>query len=156
MAILTRSVIETEFAMAPAAEALSPEESDAWRARIAYLTINAVLGDSVVTLASGPFTMSVKEWEPPTIHLKLELLALLRWLDGFMVDGELIQDRLCRAVMALAMIIEQSYYLVGSNCPCPVIGQAYCLPAADDAEGLDLYFDLEQTYQALQQSPAQV
>jgi hypothetical protein len=148
-AILARCVVDMEFLMAEGADPLTDEEKDAWKARIAFLTINAVLGDSVVELTTGSFALGEKEWEPATIHLKLELLALLRWLDGFMIDGDLDQDRLCRAVMALAMIIEQSYYLVDSGCSCPVMGNSHCLPSAEGPEGLDIYFDLEETYEAL-------
>jgi hypothetical protein len=143
-AILTRCYVDMQFKPAQGGEGISADERIAWRSRVAFLTIDPILSVSSLPTPSGAIQLGTKRWYPATSHLKLELLALLRWLDDFKTpDGELSESRLCRAVMALAMIIEQSYYLREAQTNCPVMGQGNCLPESENPiGGWDLWFDI--------------
>jgi len=72
----------------------------------------------------------------------VEILNLLRWLEKPLAGERAVdRSRLQRTVMAFAMIIEQSYYLVGATIECDVMHRARnCVSAIhkDDSLWRDL------------------
>jgi len=117
------------------------EELDAWIARIAFMLIPMVIARSVFTLQDGKQIQPSKCWQPASFHVRLELLGFLRWLET-PVDaaGALDADRLAKAILALALIIEQSYYLVDAELHCDVHDQARCYDEDDSICSCDAFF----------------
>lgn len=132
-------------------ELYTDEELDAWIARIAYMLIPLVIAGSVFTLPDGQQIQPRKSWKPASFHVRMELLGLLRWLET-PVDaaGALDADRLAKAILALALIIEQSYYLVDAKIDCDVHDQARCYDDQDPICSCDAFFlhpDSNKSYQ---------
>jgi len=117
------------------------EELDAWIVRIGYMLIPMVIAQSVFTLEDGRQIQPSKVWQPASFHVKMELLGFLRWLET-PVDaaGALDADRLAKAILALALIIEQSYYLVDAKVHCDVHDQARCYDEGDTICSCDAFF----------------
>ena len=111
-------------------ENLAPDEEIAWRARFSLATVPVTLFLIKATLDGEDVQLS-KPWEPATVHLQLEMLNFLRWLERPQVSETAIDmSRLQRTVLGMAMIIEQSYYLIGAKVDCDVMHKAQnCIAA---------------------------
>jgi len=103
---------------------LTDLKEQAWLARFALATVPVALYQMEVILDSEVAILS-KAWEPATLHLQVELLNWLRWLEPPQLPSEEVDlGRLQKTVMALAMVIEESYYLVDSEPHCDVMHRA--------------------------------
>ncbi len=98
-----------------------------YKAKFAFYCIAPTLKHLRLSKSSSPLE---KIWAPATNHLRAEMIAWLKWLEAPSLDGVFDGPRLCRAIMALSMIIEQSYYITSNeiNCdvmekPCPITGE---------------------------------
>jgi hypothetical protein len=120
---------------------LSELEEQAWVARFALATVPVTLYQMEVILDDEAVILG-KAWEPATLHLQVELLNWLRWLEPPQLSTDQVDlGRIQKTVMALAMAIEESYYLVDTEPNCDVMHRAGdCLVATleDDTYRQDL------------------
>lgn len=137
-AILLRQQFNIDFKpendeMPPLTEA----QVEAWRARLALMSIPIVLA-----MSSVKGKRLEKQWIPSTPHLRGEILAWLRWLKAPISDSGAIDiARLCRSILVFAMVIEQSYYLVGATTNCEIMGLCGCeVDPDDEVVGPDAWF----------------
>lgn len=128
--VLLRMFVQISFKPQGEAEAMSVEEENAWRARFSLATVPVIL-DHMVTVLDGKEVELRKPWTPSTLHVQVELLNWLRWLErpiaattGAGVDQVIDLSRLQRTVLALAMTIENSYYLIDAKTDCDVMHHA--------------------------------
>ena len=113
-------------------------EEQAWVARFSLATVPVSLF-MMETVLDGATVVLQKHWQPATLHLQVELLAWLRWLEAPRLSEEAVDlSRVQKTVMALAMIIEQSYYLVDAGTDCDVMHRSTdCLV---DTKEHDIYW----------------
>lgn len=113
--ILTQLFLSVDIRALQGADFLTLNDRRDWLSRLALSTIPGVLSACEVELG-GRWVRLTKEWVPATIHLRLEMLNWLRWLvkpiEG---DTKVSLARLNRMVLALSMVIEQSYYISGNH-----------------------------------------
>lgn len=157
MSLFTRMFVDITFETidrSPIASLYTEKELEAWGARIAFLTIPIVLKNCTFKSEKGEIIQPKKDWVPASLHMRLEFLALLRWMeapeeeDGKTLDSE----RLARAVMAFALIIEQSYYLTGSKIECDVHDKTRCFDDSDNISYCDAFFLNPDTHEGYSQS----
>ena len=125
---------------------------DAWVSRIAFFAIPVILNQLSID-DHGDTISLIKVWYSPTPHVKLETIMWLRWLSSAPIsrfNGLYLRDnakqtidleRYSRALLALSLIIEQSYYLVDSTISCEIMNHGNCLVDLDDMANMDLSFD---------------
>lgn len=136
---LTRMFGQMWFKPTSRPEALTKAENMAMQARFALSTVPVIFSLMTAEL-DGTEVRMTKKWVPSTLHLQIELLAWLRWLEKPLVPAaesnmreRVDLSRLQRTVMGLAMIIEQSYYLVGATVECEVMHKASnCLASVNE------------------------
>lgn len=146
---LSRMFIEAAFLPMQRGESISNRQKLIWTSRLALATVPVTLFLMTADL-DGDSVKLTKKWVPATNHLQIELLNFLRWLDRPIVHiptagpdapESIDLNRLHRTVMALSMIVEQSYYLVDAKVQCDVMHKSRnCVShvAGDD----DLWQDL--------------
>lgn len=137
-ALLLRQQFDIRFVPVDGnSEEMTAEQVDAWRARVALLSIPIVL-----KIGSIQGRKLEKDWIPATDHVRCEMLAWLRWMRPPVdVTGSIDIARLLRSILIFAMTIEQSYYLVGATTDCDVIGRCGCeVDPDDEIIGPDAYF----------------
>lgn len=84
----------------------------------------------------------LKTWAPATNHLRAEMIAWLKWLESPSEGSVFDVPRLCRAIMALAMIVEQSYYISGNKIVCDVMNKPCHIAQDDGAVMRNLLWDM--------------
>jgi len=136
-AILLRQQVEIEFRPVAGNDPMSDAQKEAWMARLALLAIPIIL-----KMSNIKGKRLVKNWVPATEHLRCEVLAWLRWLKPPLVGASAIDiARLCRSILVFAMVIEQSYYLVGAEVNCEIMGICGCeVDTTDEVVGPDAFF----------------
>lgn len=141
VAVLLRMFGEFSWQPKHGAERLSLREELYFRTRFALATVPVTLHLVTATL-DGTSVKLNKLWLPATLHLQVEMLNWLRWLEKPMVGETAIDlSRLHRTVLAFSMVVEQSYYLVDSQTSCDVMHRAQtCIEEAkkDDQGWRDL------------------
>lgn len=129
-----------------------PMHNDAWVARMLVMTIPVIFSGMYVDI--GKERVLLDEWKNfPSLHYRLEFMALLRWLDlndshkANFTDKktweDITNDRLTRMIMAVSLIIEACYYLSSKEGASNKIQSkdSHCLQDLDEDLRLDLYYD---------------
>ncbi len=115
LCILTHLFLKHDIRPRQGADFLTPDDRRDWKSRLALATVPAVLANCEIKIGDKWQRLS-KTWGPATTHLRLELLNWLRWLvipiEG---DTKISIARIYRMVLALSMVIEQSYYIAGNQ-----------------------------------------
>ena len=132
-------VILTKTGQDPSVQ-LAGEEADQWRARFAFSLIAPTL--SQLTMTEGARRLTAP-WSPPTPHFQIELIAWLTVLEAPFsknLEGKQVLDvpRVCRAILALALIIEACYYDIDDD----LKGKGDCCRQAVEDHRLDLEYDM--------------
>ncbi|WP_395732608.1 hypothetical protein [Prosthecobacter sp.] len=110
-----------------------------YKAKFAFYCIAPTLKQLRLTKSAANLE---KTWAPATNHLRAEMIAWLKWLEAPSLDGVFDGPRLCRAIMALSMIIEQSYYITKNNLICDVMEKPCPITGDDNAVIKNLLMDM--------------
>lgn len=146
--LCARMFVDVKLEYAEGMEPFDDENEDAWRVRIAFLLIPMVIQRCIFTLEDGSTIRPCKVWKPASFHVRMEILGLLRWLETPIDASKALDaDRLAKAILALALIIEQSYYLVDANLNCDVHDKAQCYDKDDPICAVDAIFLNPSTHQ---------